>query len=50
MNAIGILVVDIVLLLMMLIGLLRHTDKNSTSIWKLLYEQVTLKTFSPSYA
>jgi len=39
MNAIGILVVDIVLLLMVLFGLLRHTDKNSTSIWKLLYEQ-----------
>ena len=38
-NAFGILVVDVVLLLAMLIGLLRHG--NSDGIWKLLYQQVT---------
>jgi len=32
-------VVDVVLLLAMLIGLLRH--RNSVGIWKLLYQQVT---------
>jgi len=32
-------VVDIVLLLTMLIGLLRHASKSSTGIWKLLYQQ-----------
>jgi len=37
-NAIGILVVDVVLLLTMLIGLLRHACKNPTGIWKLLYQ------------
>jgi hypothetical protein len=38
-NTVGILVVDVVLLLAMLIGLLRHS--NSVGIWKLLYQQVT---------
>jgi hypothetical protein len=42
-NALGLLVVDIVLLLTMLIGLLRHAYKNSIDIWKLLYQQVRLK-------
>ena len=37
-NALGILVVDVVLFLAMLIGLLRH--RNSDGIWKLLYQQV----------
>jgi len=36
-NAIGVLTVDVVLLLAMLIGLLRH--RNSVGIWKLLYQQ-----------
>ena len=43
-NAIGILVIDVVLLLMMLIGLLRQASRNSIGICKLLYQQVTLKT------
>jgi hypothetical protein len=47
-NALGALVVDVVLLLTMLIGLLRHAHRNSTGIWKLLYQQVTDRTFSPS--
>jgi len=38
-NAIGILVVDVVLLLTMLIGLLRDARRNSIGIWKLLYQQ-----------
>ncbi len=42
-NAIDILVADVVLLLTMLIGLLRHAHRSSTGIWKLLYQQVTLK-------
>jgi hypothetical protein len=47
-NAVGALVVDIVLLVTMLIGLLRHSHRNSSGIWKLLYQQVMLNTFSPS--
>jgi hypothetical protein len=39
-NAVGILVVDVVLLMSMLIGLLRHMHRNSTGIWHLLYQQV----------
>ena len=35
--------VDVVLLLTMLIGLLRH--RNSAGIWKLLYQQVTPRQF-----
>jgi len=38
-SALGVLVVDIVLLLTMLIGLLRHAQKSSIGIWKLLYQQ-----------
>jgi threonine/homoserine/homoserine lactone efflux protein len=45
-SALGVLVVDIVLLLTMLIGLLRHAQKSSIGIWKLLYQQVTLKTLT----
>jgi hypothetical protein len=41
-NAIGVLVVDVVLLLTMLIGLLLHAHRHSTGIWKLLYQQVIL--------
>jgi len=37
-NAIGVLVVDVVLLLTMLIGLLRHVSGSSVGIWKLLYQ------------
>ena len=48
-NAVGVLVVDVVLLLTMLIGLLRHSQKSSTGVWKLLYQQVTLNTFSPVF-
>ena len=40
-NAFGILVVDVVLLLTMLIGLLRDAHRSSIGIWKLLYQQVT---------
>lgn len=47
-NAVGTLVVDVVLLVTMLIGLLRHSNRNSSGIWKLLYQQVTLNKFSPS--
>ena len=47
LNGFGVLVVDTVLLLTMLIGLLRSTHRNSTGIWKLLYQQVTLRMFSP---
>jgi hypothetical protein len=39
-NALGVLVVDVVLLLTMLIGLLLHAHRHSTGIWKLLYQQV----------
>jgi hypothetical protein len=49
-NAIGILIVDIVLLLAMLIGLLQHMSRNSPGVWKLLYQQVTLETVSPPCA
>jgi hypothetical protein len=49
-NATGVLVVDIVLLLTMLIGLLRHVHRNSVGVWKLLYHQVSLKLSSPSLA
>ena len=34
---------DIVLLLAMLIGLLRHENKNPSGMWKLLYQQVIFK-------
>jgi hypothetical protein len=44
-SSLCILVVDIVLLLTMLIGLLRHAHKHPTGIWKLLYQQVTPKNF-----
>ena len=44
-NALGILVVDLVLFLAMLIGLLRH--RNPAGIWKLLYQQVMPRTISP---
>ena len=42
-------VIDLVLLLTMLIGLLRHASKNSTGIWKLLYQQVTQPVFTVLY-
>ncbi|KAF8499559.1 hypothetical protein F5888DRAFT_85788 [Russula emetica] len=38
-NALAVLVADIVLLLTMLIGLLRHASRRSTGLWKLLYQQ-----------
>lgn len=44
-NSIGVLVADIVLLLTMLIGLLRHENKNPSGMWKLLYQQVIFKRF-----
>jgi threonine/homoserine/homoserine lactone efflux protein len=40
-NALGVLVVDVVLLMAMLIGLLRHANRSSTGIWQVLYQQVT---------
>ncbi|KAI0291214.1 hypothetical protein B0F90DRAFT_1778573 [Multifurca ochricompacta] len=40
LNAIGVLVVDVVLLMTMLIGLLRYAHRSSTGIWYLLYQQV----------
>jgi hypothetical protein len=43
-NALGALVVDVVLLLTMLTGLLRHAHKSPTGIWKFLYRQVTIET------
>ena len=49
-NALGALVVDGMLLLTMLIGLLRDAHGNSTGICKLLYQQVTHRTFSPSFS
>ncbi len=39
-NAVAVLVADMVLLLTMLIGLLRHSSRRSTGLWKLLYQQV----------
>lgn len=39
-NALAILVADMVLLMTMLIGLLRHASRHSTGLWKLLYQQV----------
>jgi hypothetical protein len=39
-NALAVLVADMVLLLTMLIGLLRHASRRSTGLWKLLYQQV----------
>lgn len=38
-NAIAVLVVDVVLLMIMLIGLLKHAHRSSTGIWYLLYQQ-----------
>lgn len=40
-NALAVLVADMVLLLALLIGLLRHTSKGSSCLWKLLYRQVS---------
>lgn len=40
-NAVAVLVADMVLLLTMLIGLLRHSSRRSTGLWKLLYQQVS---------
>lgn len=40
-SALAILVADIVLLLTMLFGLLRHVNRRSTGVWKLLYQQVS---------
>jgi len=48
-SVVGILVADLVLLLAMLIGLLRHSHRNPTGIWKLLYQQVSIGAFSQSY-
>jgi hypothetical protein len=45
-TALGVLVVDVVLLLTMLIGLLRHVHRSSIGVWRFLYQQVTPKTFS----
>jgi hypothetical protein len=45
-NAIGVLVADAVLLLIMLFGLLRHPHRSSTGMWKFLYQQVTPVRFS----
>ena len=42
-NVVAVLVVDVVLLIIMLIGLLRSAHRNSTGIWYLLYQQVTLR-------
>jgi nitric oxide reductase large subunit len=44
--AIGILVVDIMLLVSMLVGLLRHAHKSTTGLWHLLYQQVVAFPFS----
>lgn len=38
-NTLAVLVADMVLLLIMLIGLLRHASRRSTALWKLLYQQ-----------
>lgn len=40
-NALAVLVADTVLLLAMLIGLLRHANRRSAGLWKLLYQQVS---------
>lgn len=40
-NAMAVLVADMVLLLAMLIGLLRHANRCSTGLWKLLYQQAS---------
>jgi hypothetical protein len=40
-NALAVLVADMVLLVTMLIGLLRHASRRSTGLWKLLYQQVS---------
>jgi len=45
-NALGVLVVDVVLLVTMLIGLLRHANRSATGIWQVLYQQVMLNLFS----
>ena len=47
-NALAILVVDALLLLIMLVGLLRHPLRSSTGMWNFLYQQVTLVRFSPT--
>ncbi|KAH9954911.1 hypothetical protein BGW80DRAFT_381135 [Lactifluus volemus] len=39
LNAISSLTVDLMLLMGMLIGLLRHVHRSSTGIWRLLYQQ-----------
>jgi len=39
LNAAGVLVVDLVLLVSMLIGLLRHAQRSTGDIWRLLYRQ-----------
>jgi hypothetical protein len=44
-NAIGVLVVDLVLLMIMLIGLLKHAYRSSTGIWHLLYQQCIIWIF-----
>jgi hypothetical protein len=45
MNAVGVLVVDLVLLMSMLIGLLRCSHSSSTGLWQLLYQQVVSHIF-----
>ena len=40
-NAVAVLVADMALLLTLLIGLLRHANRRSTGLWKLLYQQVS---------
>jgi hypothetical protein len=49
-NAIGVLVVDAVLLLTMLVGLLKHPHRSSTGMWKFLYQQVSIVHLSPACA
>ncbi|KAI9510095.1 hypothetical protein F5148DRAFT_1282291 [Russula earlei] len=44
-NAVGVLVVDVVLLMTMLIGLLRCAHKSPNGIWKLLYEHCIIWIF-----
>jgi hypothetical protein len=39
-SPVGMLMVDVVLLVSMLIGLLRHVQRSSTGIWHFLYQQV----------
>jgi hypothetical protein len=50
LNTLGILIVDVILLLAMLIGLLRHPHRNSTGLWKFLYQQVILVRFPSCFA